>query len=95
MPGWYRDRPEPEVRLRGTLRRRESGPTPGGRDRLLVEFVGPEGVSLPAYGPPAEDALLRAVGREVEVSGKVVDRGAGTTLELWVADPAAVHELGG
>jgi hypothetical protein len=79
------------VSLRGRLRRRATGPTPGGRDRLLVELVIPDGVALPVYGPPVEDALLEAADRGVEVVGKVIDAGAGAGIELWVADPTAVR----
>ena len=94
-PDWYRDRPEPEQRLRGTLRRREIGPTPGGRDRLPFGLLRIGVDELPIYGPAAELALAAVVDRDVEVIGKLVHRGEpGADAELWVADGSAVRPIG-
>ena len=90
-PDWYRDRPEPERRLRGILRPREVGPTPGGRDRLPFALVRPGFEDLPIYGPAAEDALAAAVLVEVELIGKVIDsRDAPGGEEFWLAGSSAV-----
>jgi hypothetical protein len=76
------------------LRHRETGPTPGGRDRLPFDLVGADGMARPIYGPPAEAALLAAAGGEVEVEAKLVDlRGEGFGVELWVADGSAVRPV--
>jgi hypothetical protein len=97
-PDWYRDRPEPEQRFRGTIRRRETGPTPGGRDRLPFGLVRSGVEDLPIYGPAAEAALgqVAAVAdREVEIIGKLIHRGEpGAGAELWVADGSAVRPIG-
>jgi hypothetical protein len=90
---WYRDRPELEAVWRGTVRRREVGPTPGGRDRLPFELAA-AGAVRPIYGPAAEAALLAAVDHEVDVEAKLVDLGGeGLGAELWVADGSAVRRL--
>ncbi|MBA2304984.1 MAG: hypothetical protein H0W08_20465 [Acidobacteria bacterium] len=91
-PGWYAEREEPEETMLGLLRSRETGASPMGRTRLLFELVLPDGSALPIYGPDPEAALSGLVGREVRVTGRVVDLSSeGFGQELWVPNGAATR----
>ena len=82
---WYRDRPEPEELWRGVLQEREVPRGPATRAALLYTLVSEDG-QLPVYAANAERQLAPFVGRQVLVSGKLVDLSDESFgQELWIA----------
>jgi hypothetical protein len=87
---WYAERPEPEKRWRGVLRRREPPGGPAGRAALSY-VLEVEGRRLDVYSANVEAALAGFVGRTIVAEGKLVDlSGEGFGRELWLASIRAV-----
>ncbi|MDQ3871977.1 MAG: hypothetical protein M3301_10245 [Chloroflexota bacterium] len=92
VPAWYAERKEPEETFVGILRGRETAASPMGRTRLPFELALPDAESLPIYGPDAEAALSRLVGRRLRITGRVVDLSSeGFGRELWLPNAEAAR----
>ena len=87
---WYQARPEPEKQWRGVLRKRDAPLGPATRGALSFTLVTAD-KSLPVYAANVEQRLGPFVGRQVLVSGKLVDLSQeGFGEELWIASIQAM-----
>lgn len=82
---WYRERPEPEKEWRGVLRKREVPAGPAARTALSYKLVADD-EEIAVYAANAEEKLAAFEGRQVLISGKLVDLSKeGFGQELWIA----------
>jgi hypothetical protein len=82
---WYLERPEPEERWRGDLRRRDVPVGPAARTALSFALVTRDR-ELPIYAANVAADLTPFVGRRVVARGKLVDLTTeGYGPELWLA----------
>ena len=82
---WYRSRPEPEQRWRGTLHERQQVAGPGSRLGLTLSLETESGV-FPVYAAGIEGTLKTYLGRPILVEGKLVNlTSEGFGPEIWIA----------
>lgn len=78
---WFNSRPEPILRLVGSLEPREEALGPATRGGLAFTFRGAES-DLPVYAAGVEARLRSLTGRRVTIQGRIVE--IGQTRELWI-----------
>jgi hypothetical protein len=88
---WYRAMPEPEERWLGVLRKRDVVVGPGTRIGLHYELA-TETLRVPVYATGLDTELANYVGREVMITGKLVDlTDEAFGQELWIGAMGAVE----